>query len=134
MGICRRGRCGSAVILGIGCCLLAVAGALTAAAVFQIIQNHTGHTALLLGLFVLPDILVIPAAQADKGTFLQAHFADAFYECWIEALDGNVDPAVVILSTGIVDLLAYTEAAGCSCKAKNIYISTCFAQAETEGK
>ena len=90
--------------------LLAVAGAPTAAAVFQIIQNHTGHTALLLGLLVFPDILVISAAQADKGTFLQAHFADAFNECRIEALDGDVDPSVVILSTGIVDLLAYTEA------------------------
>ena len=27
----------------------------------------------------------------------------------IEALDGNVDPAVVLLGTGVVDLLAYTE-------------------------
>ena len=89
--------------------LLAVAGAPTAAAVFQIIQNHTGHTALLLGLLVLPDILVIPAAQADKGTFLQTHFADAVNEGRIEALDGNVDPAVVFLGTGVVDLLAYTE-------------------------
>ena len=62
-----------------------------------------------MGLLILPDILIIAATQADEGAFLETHLADAVNQAGIKALDGQVDPAVVILGTGIVDLLAHTE-------------------------
>ena len=42
-------------------------------------------------------------------TFLQAHLTDAFHQGGIEAFDRQIDPSVVVLGAGIIDLGADAE-------------------------
>ena len=65
---------------------------------------------LFLGLLVFPDIFVIASAQTDEGTLLEAHLANAVNQRRVKALDCQIDPAVIVLSPGIVNLLADPEA------------------------
>ena len=110
---CLRRCCRSrGIVLIAGIAVLAIAGLLTvaAAAEFQLIQNDARHAALFLALFIFPYILIIATGQRNERTFLETHLANAIHQRCIEALDRQIDPAVIVFCTGIVDLLAHTEA------------------------
>ena len=105
---------GSSIVVGrLGSgrgCILPFSGVLaaTAEAILDVFQNDHGHTALLLGLLIFPDVLVVAADQGNKGTFLELHLADAFAER-SKGLHAHIDPSVILVGTGIIDLRTDTE-------------------------
>ena len=106
-GCGRLGSCSGCGGIGLAAVsrLLTVIVALTTAE-FQILQNDTGHAALLLGLFILPGILIVTAAQVDKGTFLELHLTNAIHQRRVKALNRQIDPAVIVFCAGVIGLFA----------------------------
>ena len=77
--------------------------------VLDVVQNENHCAAILAGGLVLPGVLVQAAHEVDVGTLLELHFLDAVHH-GAEGLDGHVDPAIVALRPGVIDLLAEAEA------------------------
>ena len=63
-----------------------------------------------IALLIFPHILVITTGQRDERTFLETHLTNAIHQSCIEALNRQIDPTMIVIGTGIVDLLAHTEA------------------------
>ena len=75
----------------------------------DVVQNENHCAAILAGGLVLPGVLVQAAHEVDVGTLLELHLLDAVHH-GAEGFDGHVDPAIVALRPGVVDLLAEAEA------------------------
>ena len=77
--------------------------------VLDVVENEHHSAAGFAGSLVGPGVFVKTAHHVDVGTVLELHPLDALHDA-AEGLDGHVDPAVVALRTGIVDLFAEAEA------------------------
>lgn len=75
----------------------------------DVVQDEDHGGTVLAGVLVGPVVFIQAAHEVHVGALLELHFMDAFDDR-AEGLDRHVDPAGVVLGTGVVDLLAEAEA------------------------
>ena len=108
--ICRRCSIIPGRVLRGGGCFLTVSRVLAAATetILDLIQYDDRHTLLRICLLIFPYVLIVSAAQVDVRTFFQIHFTDPFTQR-TKCLNGQVDPSVVLVGAGIINLCSDSE-------------------------